>query len=208
MLKLSDPIVELIRTPSHWSTVKTLGSETTMAPLVRGRAGSRRGSHFASRETRTSVSSRSRGNPAAKNGSRSIFHSTRVQEQLDDDVDASEGSQVFTEDGLSSSIASDTSDDEGLEHRSSTVDPYNTLLQSLNTKAKSAPRRKKRRKIGLEVPKETQSIEEIRQSPLEQSDLITADVEDPQDLLDGQDAASIEDIEECGSKENLLYRVG
>lgn len=179
-----------------------------MAPLSRGKRGSRGGSSFASRgapRSRGSVHGRGRGNSTAKNSSRNVFHPTRVEEHVEEDANLSDGSQKSSLIKQDSSSASRISSDENSEDERPTVNSYSTLLQSLSANVQRGPPQRKKRRIDIEDRTESSHSDFQRANDEDQDGLETTDIDAAEDQPDPEDAAPFDETEE-GMSSHLLER--
>lgn len=170
-----------------------------MAPFVRGKRGARGNSQFSSRGTsrgRGSNRGRGRGGPRTKNGGRSTFYSTRVEEQVDDDAKLSLEDPAISDDESVSDVLDDSNSDVNLENEQTHRNPYNTLLLSLNAKTQDEPSERKKRKFDREIFNEA-SLSESHEKQLKfQDDPGTAEGDGLDDQPDPDEADVPNEIEE------------
>ena len=170
-----------------------------MAPFARGQRGSRGGSLVSSRGARGgrgSVRARGKGSFRAKNGNRSTFHSTRVEEQVNENNEVSDEDKASIQNDRESSNASHFSSDEDSENEQPPASSYSTLLQSLNANVQRGPPQRKKRRIESEIRREPQILEDPRKDPEEQDGFEATDVDGGEDQLDLDDIAALNEIED------------
>lgn len=95
---------------------------------------------------------RGQGSSAPRNGAKSTFYSTRVEEEPGSDDDEQVAEQISERkdgEGVSEELSS-ASDDEG--DVLPAVQPYNSLLHSLNANIQRRPPQRKKRRIVHEEP--------------------------------------------------------
>ena len=179
-----------------------------MAPVSRGNRGSHGGSSFASRgatRSRGSLQGRGRGTSTAKNSARAVFHPTRVEEQVEEDANLSDGSQILSLNKQDSSSASRISSDESSEDEGPTVNSYSTLLQSLSANIQRGPPQRKRRRIDIEDRSKTSYVENERANNEDRDGFGTTEMDAVEDQSDPEDAAPFDESEE-GVSSYLLGR--
>ena len=95
------------------------------------------------------------GNRASKTGKKTTFHSTRIEDQLADVSEDGKGNLGETDDAQDSGEGSESSSDSEDEVPSVSIQPYTSLLQSLNSQTeRGAPQRKKQKFDSMPISKE------------------------------------------------------
>lgn len=177
-----------------------------MAPFVRGKRGARGNSQFASRgkhHGHGSSRGRGRGSFATKNGDRSTFYATRVEEQVADGANPSLEDPAISDDESVSDVLDDSDNDVDLENEQPHTNPYNTLLLSLNAKTQNGPSQRKKRKLDKEILKET-SLSESHEKQLDfQNGPRTTDG----DGVDGKGVEDQPDPEEANTPDGIEEEV-
>ena len=177
-----------------------------MAPFVRGKRGARGNSQFGSRGTdhgRGSSRGRGRGSSATKNGDRSTFYATRVEEQVDDGANPSLEDPAISDDESISDVLDDSDSDVDLENEQRHTNPYNTLLLSFNAKTQDGPSQRKKRKFDKENLKETSLFESHEKQLDFQNDPRTIDG----DVVDGKGVEDQPDPEEANTPDEIEEEV-
>lgn len=123
-----------------------------MPPFANGR--SSRGVSRGRGSTRGRGGITGRGGLPVKGGDKSVFYSTRVEEQVGSDAGTSESSRDFDHDGADAAIDERSSDSEDEQANRAAVKSHNSLLEALNANVQRGPPQRKKRKTNQEEPNE------------------------------------------------------
>lgn len=123
-----------------------------MPPSTNGR--SFRGVNRRRGSTRGREGRQGPGGFPATGGDRSVFYSTRIEEEVGSDTGIPESSRGFDHDGADAAIDERSSDSDDGQPNRAEIRFHNSLLEALNADVQRRPPQRKKRKINQEEPDE------------------------------------------------------
>lgn len=134
----------------HW--MSQIYTTTVMPSFANGR--SSRGVSRGRGSTRGRKGRQSRGGLPIKGGKKSVFYSTRVEEEVGSDAGTTESSRDFDHDRADAAIDELSSDSDDEQANRAAIKVHSSLLEALNANVQRGPPQRKKRRINQEEPNE------------------------------------------------------